>query len=194
MPPAESDCDASVISTLLRARFRFLKKRSSPDALSSSRAHAREPASAVSRPTANTTSSRGIQARASPLRLGALREGRATACGSFWVLGPPKMDFPRNTVEISAAVKARQKPVDSAVSLEAYFTTADHVGFQARRPPSRAPSRRVRPESSRPPPPCFGNCRDGTPLSFPSPSPSLLFPSPPVAHPCLWGFAFGVCP
>lgn len=40
------------------------------------------------------------------------------------------MDFPKNTAEISAMVKARQKPVDNSVSLEAYFTTADHVGLQ----------------------------------------------------------------
>ena len=39
---------------------------------------------------------------------------------------------PRTTAEISAAVRAKHKPVNDNISLDAYFTTADHVGIQVR--------------------------------------------------------------
>jgi len=41
------------------------------------------------------------------------------------------MDYPKTVLEIAALVKS--KAVDQRVSLEAYFTTADHVGLQVRR-------------------------------------------------------------
>lgn len=61
---------------------------------------------------------------------------------------------PRTTAEISAAVRAKHKPVNDNISLDAYFTTADHVGKQvrARRRTRRVASRRVPPQA-RPPPP-----------------------------------------
>ena len=62
---------------------------------------------------------------------------------------------PRTTAEISAAVRAKHKPVNDNISLDAYFTTADHVGKQvrARRRTRRVASRRVPPAPARPPPP-----------------------------------------
>ena len=50
---------------------------------------------------------------------------------------------PRTTAEISEAVKARQKPVNDNISLDAYFTTADHVGIQVRAASTRAMSPRA---------------------------------------------------
>ena len=67
------------------------------------------------------------------------------------------MDYPKTTTEISAVVKSKQKPVDHGVSLDAYFTTADHVGFQVHfpapllpyAPPTQPPISRFHVASSR---------------------------------------------
>jgi hypothetical protein len=94
---------------------------------------------------------------------------------------------PRTTAEISAAVRAKHKPVNDNISLDAYFTTADHVGKQvrARRRTRRVASRRV----ARPTPPrrvpCHGASYSAqappTVRRVPAPSPprsSLTRPAP----------------
>ena len=80
---------------------------------------------------------------------------------------------PRTTAEISAAVRAKHKPVNDNIGLDAYFTTADHVGKQvrARRRTRRVASRRV-PSSAQAPPTVRR-------VSAPSPPrPSLTRPAP----------------
>lgn len=86
---------------------------------------------------------------------------------------------PRTTAEISAAVRAKHKPVNDNISLDAYFTTADHVGKQvrARRRTRRVASRRV------PPRPGASSSAQAPPtvrrVSAPSPPrPSLTRPAP----------------
>ena len=79
---------------------------------------------------------------------------------------------PRTTAEISEAVKARQKPVNDNISLEAYFTTADHVGIQVRAASTRAMSPRAGPRAfppSRPRPPLSSSA----PATHPPPSATL---------------------
>jgi hypothetical protein len=85
---------------------------------------------------------------------------------------------PRTTAEISAAVRAKHKPVNDNISLDAYFTTADHVGKQvrARRRTRRVASRRVpRPGAS------YSAQAPPTVRRVPAPSPprsSLTRPAP----------------
>ena len=75
------------------------------------------------------------------------------------------MDYPKTVLEIAALVKS--KAVDQRVSLEAYFTTADHVGLQVRRRLKPAPHFSTRPTSNNIRPLNFTTRRHPSP-SFPS--------------------------